>query len=147
YKQTIFGTGDLGKLKTIVLKEKLAHLHPNAQITIHNIELTCENLVRFAAGYDIVLNCTNMLDNDAIFAALPENKIVLNVYCRGFSAFVWSGMLNTSLKTEIKDTEKAAGFSFVVGPMAGIAGSTLANIVFKHLSGIETMVKHLQIKL
>lgn len=147
YKQTIFGTGDLGKLKTIVLKEKLAHSHPNAEITIHNIELKYENLGKFAAGYDIVLNCTNVLDNDSLFTALPENMIVLNAYSRGFSAFVWSGILNPSLKTEIKDIETKTLLDFVVGPMAGIAGSTVANTIFKHLSGIETILPNLQIKL
>lgn len=147
YKQTIFGTGDLGKLKTIVLKEKLAQSHPNAEITIHNIELTKENLVKFAAGYDIVLNCTNILDNDTMFTALPENKIVLNAYCRGFSAFVWSGVFDSAKKSQLKSEEALSGLSFVVGPMAGITGSTVANTVFKHLSGIETIVPKLQIKL
>jgi adenylyltransferase/sulfurtransferase len=147
YKQTIFGTGDLGKLKTIVLKERLAQSHPNAEITIHNIELTKENLGKLAAGYDIIINSTNVQDNDILFAEMPESKIVLNAYCKGFSAFVWSGSLNSSFKTEIKDTEKTTDFSFVVGPMAGITGSTVANVLFKHLTGIETILPNLQIKL
>jgi adenylyltransferase/sulfurtransferase len=147
YKQTIFGIGDLGKLKTIVLKEKLAYSHPNTQVTIHNIELSKENLGKFTAGYDIVLNCTNVLDNDTLFAEFPKSKIVLNAYCKGFSAFVWLGILDDSQKTKMKETETNEGYNFVIAPMAGIAGSTVANIVFKHLSGIETILPKLQIKL
>ena len=146
-KQTIFGTGDLGKLKTIVLKEKLMVLHPNAKLTIHNIELKKENVGKFVDSYDFVLNCTNTLDNDALFECCLLNKIVLSAYCKGFSAIVWSGILSPSLKSEIKELEAKYGLDFIIGPMAGIAGSTVATVIFKHLTGIETIVPNLQIKL
>ena len=147
YKQTIFGTGDLGKLKTIVLKEKLATSHPLAKITIHNIEITKENLGKFVDSYDILLNCTNVLDNDTLFVGLPKNKIVLNAYCKGFGALVWSGVLDDIEKTKMKDAETIGGYDFIIAPMAGITGSTVANIVFRHLTGIETILPKLQIKL
>lgn len=57
--QIMYGLGDLGKLKTIVAKEKIQLLNPFVTLQIHNIQLREENVNLICDGYDLLVDCTN----------------------------------------------------------------------------------------
>ncbi len=57
--QIMYGLGDLGKLKTIVAKEKLQLLNPYVSIQIHNIQIKDENAEKICRDYDIIIDTTN----------------------------------------------------------------------------------------
>lgn len=59
HRQILYGSSDLGKLKTIVAKEKLKFLNPVAEFNIHNIAIKAENAEFILKNYDIVLDCTD----------------------------------------------------------------------------------------
>jgi sulfur-carrier protein adenylyltransferase/sulfurtransferase len=59
HRQIIYGTGDLGKLKTIIAKEKLNLLNPFVNYILHNIFIDSENLNEIINDYDVIVDCTN----------------------------------------------------------------------------------------
>ena len=59
HRQIMYGASDLGKLKTIVAKEKLHLLNPLVHYEIINILVSIDNVVNIIENYDLVLDCTN----------------------------------------------------------------------------------------
>lgn len=57
--QTLYGGNDLGKLKTIISRQKLQNLYPLTTFEILNLRLTGENAVKFLGGCDIIIDATN----------------------------------------------------------------------------------------
>jgi sulfur-carrier protein adenylyltransferase/sulfurtransferase len=58
-RQSLYGDNDIGKQKAIVSKQYLQARNQFADIKVHNIRLTAENLGKIIAGYDILIDCTN----------------------------------------------------------------------------------------
>jgi molybdopterin/thiamine biosynthesis adenylyltransferase len=85
---TFFGKGDIGKLKTIALKEKLVDLRLVENISISNVELRESNVDAILQGLDLV-----------IYASYNRETIkILGEYCKGKGIpFVWTiGCKNSS---------------------------------------------------
>ena len=57
--QTLYGGNDLGKLKTIISRQKLQNLYPLTTFNILNLRITRENAERFLAGCDFIIDATN----------------------------------------------------------------------------------------
>ncbi len=69
-RQIIFGTSDVGKLKTNAAAERLRDLNPEIEVVTHETRLTSENAIDVLHGYDVVLDgsdnfATRYLVNDA----------------------------------------------------------------------------------
>lgn len=58
-RQTLFGGNDLGKLKTILSKERLQHIFSMVNYEIINIEISSNNAQRIFSGYDIIIDTSN----------------------------------------------------------------------------------------
>jgi adenylyltransferase/sulfurtransferase len=58
-RQTLFGGNDLGKLKTILSKERLQSNFPFVNYEIINLEITKENAERIFSDYDLIVDSTN----------------------------------------------------------------------------------------
>jgi molybdopterin/thiamine biosynthesis adenylyltransferase len=58
-RQTLFGGNDLGKLKTILSKERLQSNFPFVNYEIINLEITNENAERIFSEYDLIVDSTN----------------------------------------------------------------------------------------
>jgi molybdopterin/thiamine biosynthesis adenylyltransferase len=58
-RQTLFGGNDLGKLKTILSKERLQSIFPFVNYEIINLEITKDNAERIFSGYDLIVDTTN----------------------------------------------------------------------------------------
>jgi sulfur-carrier protein adenylyltransferase/sulfurtransferase len=59
HRQIMYGASDLGKLKTIVAKEKLHLLNPLVHYEIVNILVNIDNVVNIIENYDLILDCSN----------------------------------------------------------------------------------------
>ncbi len=59
-RQTLFGGNDLGKLKSILSKEKLQTIFPGVYYEIINLEITDENAERIFSKFDIVVDASNV---------------------------------------------------------------------------------------
>ncbi len=69
-RQILYGGHDLGKLKTIISKQRLNALNPFVNHEIFNIRLKPDNALEFISRYDIIVDATdnsatNYLINDA----------------------------------------------------------------------------------
>lgn len=69
-RQVLFTSGEVGKLKTEIAKNKLAALNPHIQITTYNTRFNSSNALEIIKNYDIVADgtdnfATRYLVNDA----------------------------------------------------------------------------------
>ena len=58
-RQTLFGGNDLGKLKTILSKERLQSIFPFVNYEIINLEISKDNAERIFSDYDLIVDTTN----------------------------------------------------------------------------------------
>ena len=76
-RQTLYGSGDLGKQKAIISKQKLTENNPFCIIEIHNICLSESNISNIIADYDIIVDTTDnyashrLIDNAALQLKIP----------------------------------------------------------------------------
>lgn len=104
---SLFNKGDLGKLKTIAIKEKLTSMRLVEKITIKNVEVRSDNI-------DELLNDTSLV----VYASFDEGKLrLIGDYCSqtgktliwvtgcGFDSYLMSAS-NSSIKPMV---ERAIG--------------------------------------
>jgi adenylyltransferase/sulfurtransferase len=73
-RQILFGVKDLGKLKSIIAKERLSKLNPDVNFEIFNFRLGKKNILDLIRDHDLVFDATDNFDtryliNDACVAA------------------------------------------------------------------------------
>jgi adenylyltransferase/sulfurtransferase len=73
-RQILFGVKDLGKLKSIIAKERLARLNPHTEFEIFNFRLDERNILALVRDHDLVFDATDnfatrYLINDACVQA------------------------------------------------------------------------------
>jgi adenylyltransferase/sulfurtransferase len=73
-RQILFGDKDLGKLKSIIAKERLSRLNPDTNFEIFNFRMSEENILGLVREHDLVFDATDnfptrYLINDACVMA------------------------------------------------------------------------------
>jgi sulfur-carrier protein adenylyltransferase/sulfurtransferase len=63
HRQILYGGHDLGKLKTIISKQRLNTLNPFVNHEIYNIRLKPSNAIDFISRYDIIVDATDNLSS------------------------------------------------------------------------------------
>lgn len=147
HRQLIYGTGDIGKLKTELAKQRLLEINPEVKVNANEGMLTPENINAALAGYDYIADCT---DNFITRAAI--NKACLDLrktYVHG-AVYQLEGQLavfdpsgGPCLCCLVPDVERqenqACSESGVMGPAAGAVASMQALEVLKLILGFETL--------
>jgi adenylyltransferase/sulfurtransferase len=72
-RQILFGVKDLGKLKSIIARERLSQLNPDAEFEIFNFRLGKKNIRNLVRDYDLIFDATDNFEtryliNDACIA-------------------------------------------------------------------------------
>lgn len=144
HRQILYGGHDLGKLKTIISKQRLNALNPLVNHQIHNIRLKPENAIGFVSQYDIIVDATDnnsssYLINDAciiagkpwVYGALQkfDGQVSTLNYQNSPSLRCMSSVMNGY---EISDHAEKGMF----GVLPGIIGSLQAAEVIKIITGI-----------
>lgn len=139
HRQIMYGASDLGKLKTIVAKEKLKLLNPLIDFNIHNIQISIENAEYIIKEYDIIVDCTA---NNKARQIIAETCLKLSLPLVIGSVNIYSGavcVLNKPTEQQINKISSTiisenpdAG---IVGVVPGIFGCIQANEVIKLLLG------------
>jgi molybdopterin/thiamine biosynthesis adenylyltransferase len=91
-RQSLYGDNDIGKQKAIVSKQYLKARNQFAEIKVHNIRLTSENLVKILENYDIIIDATNnylshyaisdaakSVNKPLVFSSIQQNHAVVAV--------------------------------------------------------------------
>ncbi|MCB8995042.1 MAG: HesA/MoeB/ThiF family protein [Bacteroidales bacterium] len=144
HRQILYGGHDLGKLKTIISKQRLNSLNPLIKHEIFNIRLSAANALEFISNYDIIVDTTDnastpYLINDAcIISGKPWVYASLDKFEGQISTFNCQGSPSLRcaypLPREITSTPGSKKGLF--GVLPGIIGSMQAVEVLKILTGI-----------
>ena len=58
-RQILFGSNDLGKLKSVIARKRLSALNPDIDYEIYNLRITPENIFKIIGDYDLVFDATD----------------------------------------------------------------------------------------
>ncbi len=147
HRQLIYGTRDIGKLKTELAKQRLREINPEVKVNANEGILTSENISAALAGYDYIADCTdNFLTRAAINKACLQLK---KTYVHG-AVYQFEGQLAVfephsgpclgCLAPGAEQQEnQACAEAGVMGPAAGAVASMQALEVLKLILGFETL--------
>jgi adenylyltransferase/sulfurtransferase len=145
-RQTLYGSTDLGKLKSIIAKNRLEYLNPLCEYTIINRRIDDSGNLGFFSDYDLIVDAT---DN-------PETRYIINDACVFYkkpmvhgSIYRYEGMVsvfnykngpsyrdfNPSAFTRKFRNPSPSEVGFF-GILPGITGMYLANEVIKIITGV-----------
>ncbi|MFW5644958.1 MAG: HesA/MoeB/ThiF family protein [Bacteroidota bacterium] len=145
HRQILYGGHDLGKLKTIIARDKLKLLNPLVEFELMNIRLTVSNALKILENFDLVVDATDnfstrYLINDAclilnkpwIFGAVYkfEGQVSVFNYDQGHTLHC----LYHNIRDKHNITDPSTSGLFGVVP--GIIGSFQANEAIKILTGV-----------
>jgi len=69
-RQILYGTGDVGRPKVEVARERIQAMNPDVTVDLHRVQLTSENAMELLGAYDVIVDGTDnfptrYLTNDA----------------------------------------------------------------------------------
>ncbi len=140
-RQILYGSDDVGKLKSIIAKTRLEHLNSQADIGIINLRLDATNSLNTVKNFDVIVDAT---DNIEARYVINDSCVILNKPMVHGSIYKYEGMISvfnykggatyrcfnpSSDKKEIKNPLPAEVGLF--GVLPGIVGTYMANEVIK----------------
>ena len=144
-RQVLYGSSDLGKLKSIIAKNRLELLNPLCNYSIINLRLESSNAVKILKNFDVIVDATDNFEaryiiNDAcVILDKPMIHGAIYKYESMISVFNYKGgpsyrEFNPDFPgREIKNpTPDRVGF---FGVLPGITGTYMANEVIKIITG------------
>ena len=144
-RQVLYGSSDVGKLKSIVAKSRLEHLNALVKLEIYNLRCDASNAVRLFAGYDVIVDATDNFNtryiiNDAcvllgkpmVHGAIYKYEGVISVFNYKNGA-TYRCYIPESKKEVFKNPVPSEVGLF--GVLPGIAGTFMANEVIKIITG------------
>jgi adenylyltransferase/sulfurtransferase len=144
-RQVLYGLGDVGKLKSIIAKNRIEQLSLKGDIEIFNLRLVASNALRILKDYDIIVDATDNFDaryiiNDAcVILGKPMVHGAIYKYEGMVSVFNYLGGATyrcyhpfTPAKTFSNPAPAEIG---LFGVLPGITGTYMANEVIKVITG------------
>jgi molybdopterin/thiamine biosynthesis adenylyltransferase len=89
-RQVLYGTDDVGKLKSIIAKNRLENLNPLINFEIFNLKLDASNALRVMEGFDLIIDAT---DNFEARYIISDSCVLLNKPMVHGSIYKWEGMV------------------------------------------------------
>jgi adenylyltransferase/sulfurtransferase len=144
-RQVLYGSADVGKLKSIIAKNRLAHLNSFVDLEIFNLRLDTSNSLKILQKYDVIVDATDNLDaryiiNDAcVILGKPMVHGAIYKYEGLISIFNYKGgatyrCYNPETNNEDFKNPLPAGVG-LFGVLPGIIGTYMANEVIKVITG------------
>ena len=144
-RQVLYGSEDVGKLKSIIAKNRLEHLNPLAELEIYNLRCDASNSLRIMEHWDVIVDATDNLDtryiiNDAcVILGKPMVHGAIYKYEGVVSVFNYKGgptyrcynprPENRNFKNPLPPDVG------LFGVLPGIIGTYIANEVIKIITG------------
>jgi sulfur-carrier protein adenylyltransferase/sulfurtransferase len=140
-RQVLYGATDVGKLKSIIAKNRLEYLNSFVEIEVYNLRCDTSNSLRILRKYDVIVDATDNLDsryiiNDAcIILGKPMVHGAIYKYEGVISVFNYNGgptyrCYNPQAKNDEFKNPLPTGVG-LFGVLPGIIGTYLANEVIK----------------
>ncbi|MBK7625874.1 MAG: HesA/MoeB/ThiF family protein [Bacteroidales bacterium] len=140
-RQVLYGSDDVGKLKSIIAKNRLEHLNSLTEIGIINLRLDKSNALNIIREFDVIVDAT---DNIEARYVINDSCVILNKPMVHGSIYKYEGMVSvfnykggatyrcfnpSPAKKESRNPLPAQVGLF--GVLPGIAGTYMANEVLK----------------
>lgn len=144
-RQVLYGSSDVGKLKSIIAKNRLLHLNSLIDIEIFNLRLDGLNSLNILRNFDIIVDATDNLEaryviNDScVILDKPMVHGSIHKYEGMISVFNYKGgatyrCFNPSgMKEGFKNPQPSQ--VGLLGVLPGITGTYMANEVIKIITG------------
>jgi sulfur-carrier protein adenylyltransferase/sulfurtransferase len=140
-RQVLYGANDVGKLKSIIAKNRLEYLNSFVEIEVYNLRCDASNSLRILRKYDVIVDATDNLDsryiiNDAcVILGKPMVHGAIYKYEGVISVFNYNGgptyrCYNPQAKNDEFKNPLPSGVG-LFGVLPGIIGTYLANEVIK----------------
>lgn len=140
-RQVLYGSSDVGKLKSIIAKNRLEHLNSFVELEVHNLRFDTNNSLRILSKYDVIVDATDNLDtryiiNDAcVILGKPMVHGAIFKYEGVISVFNYKGgptyrCYNPQVKNNDFKNPLPSGVG-LFGVLPGIIGTYLASEVIK----------------
>jgi adenylyltransferase/sulfurtransferase len=140
-RQVLYGSNDVGKLKSVIAKDRLDHLNSLVDLEIYNLRCDASNSLNILSNYDIIVDATNNLDtryiiNDScVILGKPMVHGAIYKYEGIISVFNYKGGATYRCynpKTKNNDFKKPLSQDVgLFGVLPGLIGSYVANEVIK----------------
>jgi molybdopterin/thiamine biosynthesis adenylyltransferase len=144
-RQILYGTMDIGKLKSIIVKDRLKYLNDLISFEIYNLKLVARNALSILGEYDLIIDATDnygarYLINDA--CVILNKPMVHGAIClheSQVSVFNYHGgptyrCYNPYDDKKYLNPESAETGLF--GVLPGITGTYMASEVIKIITGV-----------
>lgn len=149
-RQILYGSGDVGKLKSIIAKIRLEHLNPFVILQIINLKIDLNNSQKIFKDYDVIVDATDNLEaryaiNDAcVLNRKPMVHGAIYKYEGQVSVFNYDGgpdyrTYNPEISGQDLKNPQPADVG-LMGVLPGITGTYMANEVIKIITGTGTVL-------
>jgi adenylyltransferase/sulfurtransferase len=149
-RQVLYGSPDMGKLKSIIARERLENLNPIINLSVNNIRLDRTNALSLAKDFDIIVDATDntetryLINDTCVILGKPmvhgaifrhEGEVAVFNYKGGATYRCFNPSGNTGNYLNPSPAE-----SGLFGVLPGIAGTLMANEVIKIVTGTGTVL-------
>jgi sulfur-carrier protein adenylyltransferase/sulfurtransferase len=149
-RQVLYGSTDVGKLKSIIAKNRLEHLNSLSKIEIFNLRLDTSNSLTVLKNFDIIVDATDNLDTRYI---LNDSCVILNKPMVHGAIYKYEGVISVfNYKGGAtyrcynppapgkKHSNPLPSEVGLFGVLPGITGTYMANEVIKIITGSGTVL-------
>ena len=144
-RQILYGSNDVGKLKSIIAKNQLEHLNPLISLEVFNLRIDNSNVLSVFSDFDIIADATDNLEtryliNDAcVILGKPMVHGAIFKFEGEVSVFNYLGGPTYRCFNPFssnKDARNPAPAEVgIVGVLPGITGTFMANEIIKIITG------------
>ncbi len=144
-RQILYGSDDVGKLKSIIAKNRLENLNSFAGLEILNIRIDASNAVNILKNFDVIVDATDNIEtryiiNDAcVMLGKPMVHGAIFKFEGQVSVFNFQGgptyRCYNPFNPEKKTKNPLPAEVGIVGVLPGITGTFMANEIIKIITG------------
>jgi sulfur-carrier protein adenylyltransferase/sulfurtransferase len=140
-RQILYGSSDVGKLKSIIAKKQLEYLNSLVECSIINLRLNASNALMILKDHDVIVDATDNLETRYI---INDSCVILNKPMVHGSIYKYEGVVSVfnykggttyrcynPKKEEGKNKNHLPALTGLFGVLAGITGTYMANEVIK----------------
>jgi molybdopterin/thiamine biosynthesis adenylyltransferase len=145
-RQILYGSDDVGKLKSIIAKERLVHLNSLVDLDIFNIRIDASNSLSVLKDFDVIVDATDNIEARYI---INDSCIILNKPMVHGAIYKFEGEVSVfnyqggptyrcynPLHKKSHAKNPAPSEVGLFGVLPGITGTYMANEVLKIITGV-----------
>lgn len=149
-RQVLYGSHDVGKLKSIIVRDRLNHLNSLVNLEIINLRLDYTNALHIIRDYDIIIDATDnfearyIINDSCVILNKPMIHGAIYKYEGQVSVFNYNGgptyrCYNPYIPGGQNRNPKPADVG-LMGVLPGITGTWMANEAIKIITGTGTVL-------